>query len=34
MMLPAARPIVEQLRDAGMYLSDKVIDLALQQVGE
>jgi predicted nucleic acid-binding protein len=33
-MVPAARPIVEPLRQEGMYLSDQVMDQALAQVGE
>ncbi len=32
--ITAARPIVEQLRHAGMYLSDGVVDRALAMVGE
>ena len=32
--IAAARPVLEQLRQAGMYLSDAVIDRALQSVGE
>jgi len=31
---PAARPVVEKLREAGMYLSDSVITQALALVGE
>jgi predicted nucleic acid-binding protein len=33
-LIPAARPVVEQLRQHGMYLSDQVMDQALAQVGE
>jgi predicted nucleic acid-binding protein len=33
-ILPAARPVVEQLRQHGMYLSDQVMNWALAQVGE
>jgi predicted nucleic acid-binding protein len=33
-LIPAARPLVEQLRQAGMYLSDQVMNQALAQVGE
>lgn len=33
-IIPAARPIVEQLRQAGMYLSDRVIQQALILVEE
>jgi predicted nucleic acid-binding protein len=33
-MIPAARPILEQLRQHGMYLSDHVMNQALAQVGE
>lgn len=33
-LLPAARPVVNRLRDAGMYLSDSVISKALALVGE
>lgn len=32
--LPAARPVVEKLREAGMYLSDSVLSRALALVGE
>lgn len=32
--IPAARPVVEQLRRSGMYLSDHVMNQALAQVGE
>jgi predicted nucleic acid-binding protein len=32
--IPAARPVVEQLRQQGMYLSDQVMNQALAQVGE
>jgi predicted nucleic acid-binding protein len=32
--IPEARPILEQLRAAGMYLSDRVMDQALALVGE
>jgi len=32
--IPAARPVVEQLRQHGMYLSDQVMNQALAQVGE
>lgn len=32
--LPAARPVLESLRRAGMYLSDKVLNRALSYVGE
>ena len=32
--LPAARPVVEQLRQEGMYLSDQLMDQVLAQVGE
>ena len=32
--LPAARPVVERLREAGMYLSDSVLVRALALVGE
>ena len=33
-ILPKARPIVRKLRDAGLYLSDSVVDRALALVGE
>jgi len=33
-LIPAARPVVEQLRQYGMYLSDQVMNQALAQVGE
>jgi predicted nucleic acid-binding protein len=32
--IPAARPVIETLRAAGMYLSDSVIDRALSMIGE
>ncbi|MBN1773607.1 MAG: DUF3368 domain-containing protein [Deltaproteobacteria bacterium] len=32
--IPAARPVVERLRGAGMYLSDRVLGPALALVGE
>lgn len=32
--IPAARPIVEQLRQHGMYLSDHMMNQALAQIGE
>jgi predicted nucleic acid-binding protein len=32
--IPAARPVVEQLRQNGMYLSDQLMNQALAQVGE
>ncbi len=32
--IPAARPVIDRLRRAGMYLSDAVVDDALRQVGE
>ncbi len=32
--LPAARPVLETLRRAGMYLSDPVLNRALEYVGE
>lgn len=32
--VPAARPVMEDLRRSGMYLSDKVLDSALGLVGE
>lgn len=32
--IPAARPVLEQLRLSGMYLSDQVINQALALVGE
>lgn len=32
--IPAARPILEQLRSSGMYLSDRVMNQALALVGE
>jgi len=32
--IPRARPVVEQLRTAGMYLSDSVMNRALKIVGE
>jgi predicted nucleic acid-binding protein len=33
-LIPAARPVLEQLRQLGMYLSDQVMNQALAQVGE
>jgi predicted nucleic acid-binding protein len=32
--IPAARPVLEELRQAGMYLSDAVLNRALKRVGE
>ena len=32
--IPAARPVIEQLRRSGMYLSDRVMNRALALVGE
>ena len=32
--IPKARPVVEQLRGAGMYLSDEVVEEALALVDE
>ncbi|MGB3511246.1 MAG: DUF3368 domain-containing protein [Microcoleaceae cyanobacterium] len=33
-IIPLARPVLEQLRQNGMYLSDRVINQALILVGE
>lgn len=33
-VIPAARPVLEQLRQTGMYLSDHVLNQALSLVGE
>lgn len=33
-IIPAARPVVQELRQSGMYLSDTVVNQALKQVGE
>ena len=33
-LIPAARPVLEKLRQQGMYLSDQVMNQALLQVGE
>lgn len=33
-LIPSARDVIEQLRQHGMYLSDKVMARALAQVGE
>ena len=33
-IIPAARPVVESVRRAGLYLSDRVIEETLAQVGE
>ena len=32
--IPAARPVVEQLRQNGMYLTDQLMNNALAQIGE
>lgn len=32
--IQAARPVLEQLREAGMYLSDRVLEQALREIGE
>lgn len=32
--IPAARPLLEQLRDSGMYLSERVMNQALALLGE
>ncbi len=32
--IPTARPVLEQLRRSGMYLSDRVLEMALAHVGE
>lgn len=32
--IPAVRPLVDRLRESGMYLSDRVINQALARVGE
>ena len=33
-LIPAARPVMERLREAGLYLSDRTLDEALALVGE
>ena len=33
-VIPMARPVVEQLRQAGMYLSERIVQQALALVGE
>lgn len=33
-LVPAARPILEQLRQAGHYLSDNILAAALRRIGE
>ena len=33
-LVPAARPLVERLRQEGMYLSDQIVNQALAQIGE
>jgi predicted nucleic acid-binding protein len=33
-MIPAARPVVERMRDAGMYLLDRTMNQALALIGE
>jgi predicted nucleic acid-binding protein len=33
-IIPAARPILNQLRQCGMYLADRTLDLALHEVNE
>ena len=32
--IPKARPVLEQLRLCGMYLSDRVMNQALARIGE
>lgn len=32
--IPRARPVLEEMRRAGFYLSDKILDEALRRVGE
>jgi predicted nucleic acid-binding protein len=32
--IPAARPVVEQVRQNGMYLTDQLMNNALSQIGE
>jgi len=33
-LIPAVRPVIERLRQSGMYVSDRVRDLVLLQAGE
>jgi predicted nucleic acid-binding protein len=33
-MIPQARPVLENLQQSGMYLSDRILDQALKLVGE
>jgi predicted nucleic acid-binding protein len=33
-IIPAARPIVEQLRQVGMYLDDELVEEVLKRIGE
>jgi len=33
-LIPAARPVLDALRQSGMYLSDRVVNQALMLVGE
>lgn len=33
-VIPAARPVIEDMMHAGLYLSRRVLDKALQRVGE
>jgi len=33
-MIPAARPIVEQLRHVGLYLDDELVEEVLRRIGE
>mgnify|MGYP006431912889 CR=1 FL=1 len=33
-LIPQARPVIEDMMSAGLYLSRKVLDQALQRVGE
>jgi predicted nucleic acid-binding protein len=32
--IPAARPVLLRLREAGMYLSDSILERSLARVGE
>lgn len=33
-MIPEARPVLEKLRQSGMYLSDRILNQALALIGE
>jgi len=33
-VIPAARPVIEDMMSAGLYLSKRILDRALEKVGE